>query len=93
MRQIVSNCIQPPRNCGVAHKPFHVCCADPCQDFCSDLEVAIGAPESVPEDVLAIVSTFTYGLGDVGSGIAPSRRHTCASLESGTIPQAFMGHI
>jgi len=59
-----SNYMQSANSCVVTQKHFRVCCASPCQDFYTDLEVAIGAPEGAPEVVLAIVSNFTYGLDD-----------------------------
>jgi len=61
---IASNYIQGANNCVVGQQHFRVCCANPCQDYYTDLEEAIGAPEGAPEDVLAIVSNFTYGLED-----------------------------
>merc|ERR1719499_2676133 len=50
---IASNYMQSSNNCVVAQKHFRVCCANPCADFYSDLEAAIGSPEGTPEVVLA----------------------------------------
>jgi len=61
---IAANYIQSSNSCVVGQKHFRVCCANPCQDFYSDLEAAIGGPEGVPEEVLAIVSNFSHGLDD-----------------------------
>jgi len=61
---IAANYMQSSNSCVVGQKHFRVCCANPCQDFYSDLEAAIGAPEGAPGEILAIVSNFTHGLDD-----------------------------
>jgi len=66
---IISNYMQSPNNCVITQKHFRVCCANPCHDFFSDLEVAIGAPEGAPEDIMAIVSNTTSGLNDASPRI------------------------
>jgi len=85
---IASNYIQSANSCVIAQKHFRVCCANPCQDFYSDLEETIGAPEGAPEAILAIVSNFTYGFDDATPRISKKLR---AQLEE--IAQANHGSI
>jgi hypothetical protein len=86
---IVANYMQSPNNCAITHKHFRVCCRNPCQEFYSDLEAAIGAPEAEPELVLAIVSNFTYGLDDASPRITKklqSQLQEIAQANHGRIP-------
>jgi len=85
---IAVNYIQASNNCLIAHKHFRVCCANPCQDFYSDLEAAVGAPEGEPEHILAIVSNFTYGFDDAAPRITKGLK---AQLQE--IAQANHGKI
>jgi len=86
---IASNYMQSSNNCVVTHKHFRVCCANPCQDFYSDLEAAIGAPEGEPEEILAIVSNFSSGLEDAAAGVTKKLRaqlQEIAEAHHGKIP-------
>merc|ERR1719437_183025 len=86
---IASNYMQSSNNCIIAQKHFRVCCANPCQDIYSDLEAAIGAPEGEWEDVLALVSNFTYGLDDATPRITKKLRaqlQEIAQANNGKIP-------
>merc|ERR1719437_80515 len=85
---VASNYMQSSNNCIIAQKHFRVCCANPCQDIYSDLEAAIGAPDGEWEDVLAVVSNFTYGLDDATPRITRKLR---AQLQE--IAQANHGKI
>merc|ERR1719401_2150853 len=80
--------MQSSNNCVTAQKHFRICCANPCQDIYSDLETAIRAPEGEWEDVLALVSNFTYGLDDATPRITKKLR---AQLQE--IAQANRGNI
>jgi len=67
-----SNYVQSSTNCVVAQKHFRICCASPCHNYYAELEAAIGAPEGVPEDILAIVANLTYGFDDEAPKITRS---------------------
>jgi hypothetical protein len=86
---ILANYMQSANSCVITQKHFRVCCRSPCQDFYSDLEMAIGTPEAEPEVVLAIVSNFTFGLDDASPRVTKKLRsqlQEIAQANHGRIP-------
>jgi hypothetical protein len=56
---IIPNYIQASSNCIIAAAHYLVCCASECENLMGEVELAIGAPTALPEELLPIVGNMT----------------------------------
>lgn len=85
---IITNYLYGASNCIIATKNYFVCCLNACEAFLNDIEVAIGEPVGLPEDILRSLSNITNFEDNVFS-IAPgmsAQLQRIADTHGGKVP-------
>merc|ERR1719203_855924 len=55
---IIPNYIQAASNCIVSAPHYLVCCVNTCEALLGEVEVSVGSPMALPEDVLSLVGNM-----------------------------------
>uniref|UniRef100_A0A7S1FC87 Uncharacterized protein n=1 Tax=Noctiluca scintillans TaxID=2966 RepID=A0A7S1FC87_NOCSC len=88
-RVIVPNYMYSLSNCVTMREHFSICCLDACESILASVEMALGSPRGLPEDIIDVVSGSSVvesWTNLVFSGSLRQRLYDVAASHGGLVP-------